>query len=275
MQNDEIGKIQLEDFHEDIIGKAMRGLGIGKNEMAGRLQCERSEVEAILYGRVDESLIFRMAKELNLDTEKLLRSARKEWCPASSVINGLKQFNMPFGEMLVNVFVAWDDHTKRAWVFDTGPLAEPILDFLNQESLLVDSIFLSHTHRDHIACLDELRECTGCPPVYVHELEAIETCTFIREGFEHRADGLSVRALHTHGHALGGITYVIEGLDKPVAIVGDAIFAGSMGGGMISYEDALRTNREKIMTLPDETVLCPGHGPMTTVGEEKENNPFF
>ena len=68
MQNDEIGKIQLEDFHEDIIGKAMRGLGIGKNEMAGRLQCEKSEVEAILSGRVDESLIFGMAKELNLDT---------------------------------------------------------------------------------------------------------------------------------------------------------------------------------------------------------------
>jgi hydroxyacylglutathione hydrolase len=275
MQNDEIGKIQLEDFHEDIIGKAMRGLGIGKNEMAGRLQCEKSEVEAILSGRVDESLIFGMAKELNLDTEKLLRSARKEWCPASSAINGLKQFNLPFGEMLVNVFVTWDDHTKRAWVFDTGPLAEPILDFLNQESLLVDSIFLTHTHRDHIACLDELRKGARGPSVYVHEMEAMDGCTSIREGFQHRADGLSVDALHTHGHAMGGITYVIEGLGKPVAIVGDAIFAGSMGGGMISYEDALRTNREKIMTLPDETILCPGHGPLTTVAQEKENNPFF
>ena len=71
------------------------------------------------------------------------------------------------------------------------------------------------------------------------------------------------------------MTYVIDGLDRPVAIVGDAIFAGSMGGGMISYEDALRTNREKIMTLPDDTVLCSGHGPLTTVGEEKKNNPFF
>ena len=275
MQNDEIGKIQLEDFHEDIIGKAMRGLGIGKNEMAGRLQCEKSEVEAILSGRVDESLIFGMAKELNLDTEKLLRSARKEWCPASSAINGLKQFNLPFGEMLVNVFVTWDDHTKRAWVFDTGPLAEPILDFLNQESLLVDSIFLTHTHRDHIACRDELRKGARDPSVYVHEMEAMDGCTSIREGFQHSADGLSVDALHTHGHAMGGITYVIEGLGKPVAIVGDAIFAGSMGGGMISYEDALRTNREKIMTLPDETILCPGHGPLTTVAQEKENNPFF
>jgi len=74
---------------------------------------------------------------------------------------------------------------------------------------------------------------------------------------------------------LGGMTYVADGLERPIAIVGDAIFAGSMGGGMISYENALSTNREKIMTLPNETILCPGHGPMTTVGEEKRNNPFF
>ena len=61
----------------------------------------------------------------------------------------------------------------------------------------------------------------------------------------------------------------------PVAVVGDAIFAGSMGGGIVSYEDALRTNREKIMTLPNKTVLCPGHGPMTTIAEEKKNSIHF
>ena len=57
--------------------------------------------------------------------------------------------------------------------------------------------------------------------------------------------------------------------------VGDAVFAASMGGGMISYADALRTNQEEIMTLPSETVLCPGHGPLTTVGEERQHNPFL
>ena len=267
--------IHLEDFHEDILGKAMRGLGIGKNEMASRLQCEKSEVEAILSGGVDESLISAMAKELDLDAGKLLRSARKEWHPAPLVINGLKQFNLPFGEMLVNAFVVWDVNSKKAWVFDTGPIAEPILDFLNQENLTVDAIFLTHTHRDHIACLDDLRKGAGNPSVYVHELEALDGCELITEGFSYRCGSLSLNTLHTHGHALGGMTYVIDGLERPIAIVGDAIFAGSMGGGMISYEDALRTNREKIMTLPDEVVLCPGHGPMTRIGEEKRNNPFF
>ena len=71
------------------------------------------------------------------------------------------------------------------------------------------------------------------------------------------------------------MTYVVNGLSRKLAIVGDAIFAGSMGGGNVSYRDALQTNLDKILTLPDETIICPGHGPKTTVGEEKKHNPFF
>lgn len=267
--------IVIEDFHEDILGKAMRGIGIGKNEMASRLHCEKFEIENVLSGGVNQSLILAMAKVLKLDGKKLLRSARKQWCPAPLAIPSLKQFNLPFGDMLVNAFVLWDEKARNAWVFDTGPVAEPILEYLNENNLLVDSIFLTHTHHDHIACLSELRKGVGNPPAYVHELEAVKGIKSITEGFERENGELSLKALHTHGHALGGITYLIKGLDRPVAIVGDAIFAGSMGGGMISYEDALRTNCEKIMTLPNETILCPGHGPMTTVYEEKQNNPFF
>ena len=267
--------IDLEDFHEDILGKAMRGLGVGKNEMASRLNRAKSDIEKILAGGVNEELISSMAKELDLDAEKLFRSARKEWCPAPLVVNGLRQFNLLFGEMLVNVFVAWDENSKKAWVFDTGPVAEPILSFVQEQELSVNAIFLTHTHRDHIACLDNLRQRSGNPPVYVHELEALDGCESITEGFSYKCGSLSLFAKHTHGHALGGMSYVIEGLERPIAVVGDAIFAGSMGGATISYEDALRTNREKIMTLPDDTVLCSGHGPMTTVSEEKKNNPFF
>jgi glyoxylase-like metal-dependent hydrolase (beta-lactamase superfamily II) len=177
--------------------------------------------------------------------------------------------------MHVNVYVVWNKQSKSAWVFDSGPSAEPILNFLDEKSLIVEAIFLTHTHRDHIACLDDLRQGSGNPSVYVHEMEAIDGCTSIKEGFKHRADGLSLSALHTHGHALGGITYVINGLSEPIAIVGDAVFAGSMGGGMVSYTDALRTNRGKILSLPEETILCPGHGPLTKVAWEKKHNPFF
>ena len=139
----------------------------------------------------------------------------------------------------------------------------------------MDAIFLTHTHRDHVACLDDVLSQVKISKVYVHQLELFDDCEPIEEGFEYSNGSLYLQAKHTHGHSLGGMTYIIDGLANPVAVVGDAIFAGSMGGGMISYEDALRTNREKIMGLPDNTILCPGHGPLTTIAEEKANNPFF
>ena len=71
------------------------------------------------------------------------------------------------------------------------------------------------------------------------------------------------------------MTYFVTGLAHPLAIVGDSIFAGSMGGGNVSYKDAVNNNLKKILTLPDDTIICPGHGPLTTVAEEKEHNPFF
>ena len=266
---------ELEDFHEDILGKAMRGLGIGKNEMALRVVAEKNEIEAILNGEVDEKLIYAMAGVLKLDSPKLMRSVKKEWYPASLKIVGLHQISSTYCDMIVNAYVIWDELTRFAWIFDTGTDAEPILGLIEEENLTVDAIFLTHTHRDHVSSLGALREKTGDPKVFVHQLELLDECEPVEEGFQHSMDSLSLVAKHTHGHSVGGITYLVEGLAKPVAVVGDAIFAGSMGGGMVSYEEALRNNREKIMVLPDNTIICPGHGPLTTVAEEKANNPFF
>ena len=268
-------KPDLEDFHEDIISKAMRGLGVGKNEMAKRTGSERIEVEAILSGEVNESLICLIADELNLDGEKLLRSARKEWSPPPIEVKGLKQFNLPLGGMFVNSYLVWDEATRKAWIFDTGPIAEPINDFIKMKNLEIDAIFLTHTHNDHIACLDDLKQKTRNPPVFVHHLEALQGCEKINEGFKRCCGSISLEAVHTHGHSTGGVTYLLKKNSENIAIVGDAIFAGSIGGGMISYSNALKTNREKIMTMPDEVILCPGHGPLSTIKLEKENNPFF
>jgi hydroxyacylglutathione hydrolase len=266
---------ELEDFHEDILGKAMRGLGIGKNEMAQRLGVDKPEIEAILSGEANENLIHAMAGELKLDSHKLIRSARKEWSSVPVELSGLRQISTTYGDMIVNAYIVWGEVSRNAWVFDTGTDAQPILAFIEEEKLKVDAVFLTHAHRDHIACLDDLSEKTENPKIFVHQHELLNGCEPIEEGFKHSIDSLSLVAKHTHGHSVGGLTYVIDGLEKPIAVVGDAIFAGSMGGGMVSYKDALRTNREKIMTLADDTILCPGHGPMTTVSEEKQNNPFF
>jgi glyoxylase-like metal-dependent hydrolase (beta-lactamase superfamily II) len=90
----------------------------------------------------------------------------------------------------------------------------------------------------------------------------------------------SLRISHraTPGHAEDGTTYLIGSWPEnapAVAIVGDAIFAGSMGRGNPSWELARQKVREQILSLPEKTLICPGHGPLTSVGQEKENNPFF
>jgi glyoxylase-like metal-dependent hydrolase (beta-lactamase superfamily II) len=97
----------------------------------------------------------------------------------------------------------------------------------------------------------------------------------IDEGKKFQVGKIDIEARLTWGHSPGGMTFVATGLARPIAIVGDSLFAGSMGGGTVSYKDAVRNNLEKILTLPDETIVCPGHGPMTSVGEEKKHNPFF
>ena len=197
MKDEKHQQIELEDFHEDILAKAMRGLSMGKGELAERLGIERSRIEEVLDGSMDEEPIKGMADSLKLDGQKLLLSARREWNPAPLEVAGLKQFNLPFGPMLVNAYVVWSKESKQAWIFDTGPTAEPILDFLTHESLSLDSIFVTHTHPDHIACLEELKQKTGNPQVFVHALEAIEDANLIEEGFNHNLGYLKLRSLHT------------------------------------------------------------------------------
>ena len=267
--------INLEDCHEDVLAKAMRGLCIGKNQIAKKIEVNIACINSVLSGEVDEEIITLMAGVLKLDKDKLLILARKEWAPIEPNVKGVKQFNQAFDKMWVNAYIAWDSVTLSSWLFDTGSTPDNLMKFINANKLQLDAIFLTHTHRDHIYCLDEIKQNFGNPKVFVHKSEPLQDSILIEEGFSMNLGRFSLKALHTHGHSAGGLTYLIEGLPCPVAVVGDALFAGSMGGGMVSYQDALRTNREKIMTLPDNCVLCPGHGPMTTVGEEKKYNPFF
>ena len=265
----------LEDNHEDIIAKALRGQGISKSSIAESVNVERSAIERILSGEILEDIIARIAPVLRLDSEKLLVSARKDWMPKLVGETSVKRFVSDFGEMSVNAYVVYEQDSRRAWVFDTGTDCNSLISFIEEDGLKVDSILLTHTHRDHIYCLEQLRSHFPGVDIFVHKSEQLLGTIPIEENFSLRVGAIQLNSLHTHGHSVGGLTYLMDGLPCPVAIVGDALFAGSMGGGMVSYADALETNREKIMTLPDHCVICPGHGPMSTIGEEKKYNPFF
>jgi hydroxyacylglutathione hydrolase len=267
-------KVPLEDNFNDVIGKAQRGLEISDSDLAEKARLDATAIRKLRRGHFDELALFRVAPVLGLGARALSDLAQSEYRPAAREIDGLAMFNTPFHDMRVNAFLVWDPKSRKAIVFDTGADCRPMLDRVAKEKLAVKLILLTHAHTDHIADLGRLKKETRAP-LYISERESISGAETIPEGHEFNVGNLKVKALLTWGHSRGGMTFFVTGLARPVAIVGDSIFAGSMGGGNVSYKDALRNNIEKILTLPDETIICPGHGPLTTVGEEKQHNPFF
>ena len=267
--------IPLEDNVSDIIGKAQRGLGVSDSQLADKSGVSAEAIRKLREGDVDDDVIERVAPILKLDASALRKLAGGTWNPESmGETQGLAQFNTNYGDITVNAYLAWDPATREAVAFDTGADCGGMLERIEKENLSVKLILLTHAHPDHVADLRRLRKATGAP-VYISKLEEAEGAEEVDEGKRFRVGSLEIEARLTSGHSPGGITFVVTGLSRPVAIVGDSLFAGSMGGGNVSYDDALRNNREKILTLPDETIVCPGHGPLTTVGKEKQDNPFF
>jgi hydroxyacylglutathione hydrolase len=267
--------IEPEDNVGDIIGKAQRGLGISDSDLAKKSGVNTDAIRKARDGQADEATLRAIAPVLDLDANALADLAQGKWKPDKlDNFEGLAQFNTSYGGMLVNAYLVWDPATKHAAAFDTGADSAGMLKLATKESLSVELILLTHAHSDHVADLPRLREETGAE-VFAPEREPVPGAEKIEEGKRFRVGKIDIEARLTWGHSSGGMTFVATGLTRPIAIVGDSLFAGSMGGGTVSYKDAVRNNLEKILTLPDETIICPGHGPMTSVEEEKKHNPFF
>jgi hydroxyacylglutathione hydrolase len=267
--------IPLEDNVPDIIGKAQRGLRISDSELAEKARVSSQKIRALRKGDFDELALLRIAGVLGLAARPLCELAKGEWHPQKTdQTDGLAQFNTHYHGMAVNAYLLWDPASRAAAVFDTGADCSEMLRFANRYKLNVQLILLTHAHADHVADLPRLREETGAE-VFTPVGEPVPGAERIEEGKRFRLGALEIESRLTWGHSQGGMTFVVTGLGRPVAVVGDSLFAGSMGGGNVSYEDALQNNLDKILTLPDKTIICPGHGPMTTVGEEKAHNPFF
>ena len=266
-----INMIAMEDNFADVIGKAQRGLGLSDAALLARAGISQKEFDALRAEIWNRAALEKMAPALGLNASAL--AGLPQYRPSAPSLAGLAVFNTPYRGMRVNAFVVWDG--PDAAIFDTGADAEPILAHLRAYSLRVGGIFLTHAHGDHIACLETLQHVVKAP-VWISSREPIpDPARGFDAGRAFECGRLRIETRQTWGHSRGGVTYVVHGLERPVAVVGDALFAGSMGGGMISYADALRTNREAIFTLPPETVICPGHGPLTTVEQERVHNPFF
>lgn len=273
-------QINIEDSYNDVLRKSAIGQRLGHGALAVRSNLSIKEVRTLLSGNFNEKHLRAVGSVLKLDADKLVSMAKAEWYPEVQQIKGLEFVNTPFPAAVyegasVNCFIVTVPHTADAILFDTGACLETILNFLAVHQLSLKALFLTHTHRDHVAAYDAIRDATGCALAYAPELEPYKDATAVPAGKVLQFGALSIEARLTNGHSRGGMTYVLSGLEKPVAVVGDSLFCLSQGGTQQGYRAALKNNREQILSLPAETVLCPGHGPMTTVGEELAHNPFF
>ncbi|MEP6603180.1 MAG: MBL fold metallo-hydrolase [Spartobacteria bacterium] len=267
--------IALEDNFSDVISKAQRGLRLTDTQLAEKARVNSQMLRKMREGHFDELTALRVAPVLHLAARPLCDLATGRWHPEEiAELDGLAAFSTQYHDTSVNSYLIWDAASKEAAAFDTGADCREMLARAAKENVTIKLILLTHAHPDHIAALSELQRETGAP-AYVSSREAFAEAESIEEGKHFRFGKIDIDTRLTWGHSRGGMTFVVNGLAHKLAIVGDSIFAGSMGGGAVSYHDAVRNNLEKILTLPDETIICPGHGPMTTVSEEKEHNPFF
>lgn len=200
---------------------------------------------------------------------------------------------LPVGPLQVNCYLVGCGETREAVVIDPGDEAPLILDVLKSEGLNLTRILLTHCHADHVGGVKGLVDACGVP-VMIHEADRSMLDSAVQHG---RLFGLEIEAppppdgylvegdvvefgrrsllvLHTPGHSPGGLCF----LGGAEIFVGDTLFAGSIGrfdfpGG--SYEILIESISSKILTLDEATIVYPGHGPSTTVGEEKRSNPFF
>lgn len=197
------------------------------------------------------------------------------------------------GPLQVNCYIIFDEKTKEAIVIDPGDDAQDILHLVNGKGLKVKYIVNTHAHFDHVGANKLLKEATGAE-LLIHEGDSAllgattnqarmfgMTATsspkadrFVKHGDVITAGDVSLTVLHTPGHSAGGISLVGDG----VVFTGDALFAGSvgrtdlMGGDLMTLITAIK---EHLMTLPDDTIVLSGHGPQSTIGEERADNPFL
>ena len=274
--------MQLEDHLGDIIRKAraMSGgdaaaaaaaAGISEADLAGLEESGKISGQKLNFAA--------LGKSLGLDPQKL-EGIAAGWLPSAKDLSGwreLRVFTTAGEGLTVNCYLVWDEVTRDAALFDTGLDAKPVLDCITENNLALRHIFITHSHWDHIEALPKIRE--AWPKARVHSGSKSAPVDQRNKPSEIiHLGGLRVTHRETPGHAEDGVTYLVGNWqeDAPhVAIVGDAIFAGSIGRGNQSWELARQKVREQILSLPAETLICPGHGPLTTVAEEKAHNPFF
>jgi hydroxyacylglutathione hydrolase len=197
------------------------------------------------------------------------------------------------GPLQVNCYIVADEKTRQAIVIDPGDDGEKVLDAVREQGLAVRYIVNTHAHFDHVGANKQVKDATGAEILIHREDDALLGNTarqarmfgmtapaspkadrYLKHGDTVTVGDITLTVLHTPGHSAGGICLAGGG----VVFTGDALFAGSIGRTDLFGGDLMTlisSIKEHLLTLPDETVVLSGHGPGSTIGEERRENPFL
>jgi glyoxylase-like metal-dependent hydrolase (beta-lactamase superfamily II) len=274
-------KIALEDDPSDLLRKASRGARLGTDELANRTGIEARAIQAWLKGNgvPTEDQARALAVVLRLDPGKFADAAAKRWYPGAEIPPDVRHH--PHDPHPSNGYLFFLQDGKTAALIDPAGIPKTLLDAVNEGPYALRYILVTHKHADHCDATADVARAFPQAQIVMHraDVHAIgdlgRKALPVTDGDELPfGEDASIRMLHTPGHTDGSSCFLF----RSTLFSGDTLFAGSVGGifaDVSTYDDLLASIRFKLFALDDETVVMPGHGPPTTIAEEKAHNPFF
>ena len=274
-------QLPLEDTFGDIVRKACNGTGIAPEALARATGIELHAIAQWMkdQGAPNDAQARAVARVLRLDPGLLADTAAQRWYPPEIVLPDVRHH--PQAPHPSNGYVFFLDGGQRAALVDPAGIPRNLLHILRDGAYHLQYILITHKHADHCDATAEVAAAFPHAKIVMHQRDvhaigALESkTTLVRDGEELPfGEDVRIRMLHTPGHTDGSSSYLF----RSTVFTGDTLFAGSVGGAYgdaSTYADILNSVRSKLFTLPESTVVMPGHGPPTTIALEKAHNPFF
>jgi hydroxyacylglutathione hydrolase len=274
-------RIGLEDDPSDVLRKALRGNRLSPSELARRVGLDERAVEAWLKGNgvPSEDQARAVAVVLRLDPGKFADAAARRWYPQAELPPEVRHH--PHDPHPSNGYLFLLQDGKTAALVDPAGYPKTLLNAVNEGPYALRYILITHKHADHCDATADVARAFPNAEIVMHRADVGAIGSLgkraipVSDGDELPfGEDAAIRMLHTPGHTDGSSCFLF----RSTVFSGDTLFAGSVGGifaDVSTYEDLLGSIRFKLFALDDDTVVMPGHGPPTTIGEEKAHNPFL
>ncbi len=271
----------LEDEFVDVFGKAMRGTRLSVEQLAQTTGLPRADIASWAKGSAvpNDEEARALARPLHLDAAKFADAAAVRWHPQPIDVPDVRHH--PQNPHPSNGYVFFLEGSRRAALVDPAGIPQNLIRILRDGAYKLQYILITHKHPDHCDATDDVAAAFPQADIVMHKADIFaigklaSRATLIRDGEELAfGEEARIRMLHTPGHTDGSSSFVF----RSTVFTGDTLFAGSVGGAfgdVSTYTDILNSVRSRLFTLPDDTVVMPGHGPPSKIGWEKQHNPFF